>query len=70
MKSNPKTTESARPTPRVAELDEATLRAGHVLLASGKAHPFSLWIDERLKELEDQFQEFCTYRSVRKSIGR
>ncbi len=54
----------------VHQLDDQTLRNGHALLDSTRAHEFSNWIDQQLGELEEMFRVYSTPRSVRRSLGR
>ena len=54
----------------VENLDDATLRSGHAVLDDARIGEFDKYIESRLEELEQQFREYFTHGSVRKSLGR
>ena len=54
----------------VKNLDDATLRSGHAVLDDVRVGEFDEYIASRPEELEQQFCEYFTHRSVRKSFGR
>ena len=54
----------------IDNLDDATLRSGHVVLSDTRIADFDEYMDLQLWRLEAAFQQYCTHHSVRKSFGR
>lgn len=54
----------------VENLDDATLRSGHAVLNDDRIGDFDKYMDSRLEQLEEQFDQYFTHHSVRKSFGR
>ncbi len=54
----------------IANLDDATLRSGHVGLSDSRASDFADYMDLQLERLEERFRHLSIPRTVRKSFGR